>query len=519
MFSRIRTLLTGRSLKVNILASYLTTGWTSLLGLIMVPVYAHMIGMEARGLVGLFASMSVVLALFDMGLGAALNRELARASADEGKKGYRRDLVRTLEWIYWPLAALLAMVFGGIGYFFAADWVNVEKLRPDEVRTAALVLGVQMGLGFPQTLYNGGLYGLERQAIVNVTGAVMNCLRHVGVLLALLTFGSTVTVFVMWQAVISLLNALAGRKLLWAALPAEPGMERPAFDKALLRNIRGFAGGMLATSLVTIPMQMTDRVLLSKWLPLGEFGYYTTAVIAAATISLVTGPFFHAYTPRMSRLMAAGDGAGLRRTFQTGCQILSALVLPACMAAVFFAMPLLRVWLWKQPAHEVEASAPALAFLVAGNACNALMNLPYGLTVAAGWSKFGFWQNLIMLCFVMPALFIFAGSHGATGAAAVWLGLNLATLMVSGPIIFRRTLPGAWTEWATHSVLRPLLICLAVFVPARLLASDMERVPAASVAVLASMIAVAACAWVSPEIREAIGERRRRRTATAAGIA
>ena len=63
-------------------------------------------GIEAYGLVGFYMALSSVIGILDLGIGSTMNRELARLAAKDGFAGEQRDVVRTLEIIYWGVAVI-----------------------------------------------------------------------------------------------------------------------------------------------------------------------------------------------------------------------------------------------------------------------------------------------------------------------------------------------------------------------------------------------------------------------------
>lgn len=54
------------ALKRNLIANYLGQAWRALMGLAFIPLYIHYLGIEAYGLIGLFATLQVCLGLLDM---------------------------------------------------------------------------------------------------------------------------------------------------------------------------------------------------------------------------------------------------------------------------------------------------------------------------------------------------------------------------------------------------------------------------------------------------------------------
>ena len=72
----IKTLFKTTSLKSNIIANFVGNGWGAIISIIFVPIYLKYIGAEGYGLIGIFASLQVVLSLLDSGLSTTLNKEI-----------------------------------------------------------------------------------------------------------------------------------------------------------------------------------------------------------------------------------------------------------------------------------------------------------------------------------------------------------------------------------------------------------------------------------------------------------
>ena len=84
-------------LKRNLIANFLGQGWTALMGLAFIPLYIKYLGMEAYGLIGLFALLQAWLSLLDMGMTPTLSREMARFTGGSHSAQSIRDLLRSIE--------------------------------------------------------------------------------------------------------------------------------------------------------------------------------------------------------------------------------------------------------------------------------------------------------------------------------------------------------------------------------------------------------------------------------------
>ncbi|HXQ32945.1 MAG TPA: oligosaccharide flippase family protein, partial [Anaerolineales bacterium] len=115
-------------IKRNLIANIVGKGWAALMGIAFIPLYIKFMGIESYGLVGFYTTLQGVFALLDFGLTTTLNRELARYSAFSEKSQDMRDLVRTLETVYWGLALTIGAVVLILSPFIARGWIRAEAL-------------------------------------------------------------------------------------------------------------------------------------------------------------------------------------------------------------------------------------------------------------------------------------------------------------------------------------------------------------------------------------------------------
>jgi O-antigen/teichoic acid export membrane protein len=94
-------------LKRNLIANYLGQGWVAIMGLAFIPIYIKFLGIEAYGLIGLFALLQAWLALLDMGMTPTLGREMARFTGGSHTAQSIRDLLRSIEIIALGIAVLI----------------------------------------------------------------------------------------------------------------------------------------------------------------------------------------------------------------------------------------------------------------------------------------------------------------------------------------------------------------------------------------------------------------------------
>ena len=437
------------------------------MGLAFVPFYIRLMGAEAYGIVGVFVSIQVMFSVLDLGLSQALSRELARLSVDRKNADLMADTARTLEVVYWGIALGVAVVIALLSHFIAYQWLNPEHLSQESLVEALWVMAVVVGLRWPVALYMGGLNGLQRQVMVNALFAVFVTLQGAGALAVLWFVEPTVRAFFLWQALIALLQVVGLRIALWRSLSSE-GVG--VFRLEILKGLWRFAAGMTGISLLATILTQMDKVLLSKLLPLAEFGYYTFAATVAAVIYKLISPVFTAYYPRLTELASKDDQPTLGRVYHQGCQLMAVAILPVTLILAFFSKEILE--LWTRNPDVVAKSSLLISLLVIGNALNGLMNLPYALQLAHGWTKLAFYQNVIAVIVLAPAIYFSTLRWGAVGAAGVWIVLNSAYLLIGVQVMHRRLLVTEKSGWYANDVGKILLAVLVVAGIARVLMAD-----------------------------------------------
>jgi O-antigen/teichoic acid export membrane protein len=445
-------------IKQNIIANFAGNGWTALMSLAFVPLYIKFMGIESYGLVGIFVTLLALFGLLDMGLSTTLNRELARLSALSDKAQDMRNLVRTLELPYWGMAFVIGIAVIGLSKPIAFYWVNVDKLSPATVEQALMIMGVVVAFRLPTILYSGGLMGLQKQVLLNGISAFAATLRAVGAVLVLWLISPTIQAFFFWQIFASMVHTSLVAGFLHRSLPKSS--YRSHFQKELLLRIWRFAAGMTGISATAIILTQTDKIVLSKILTLEMFGYYMLAIVVASALYGFISPLFFALFPRFSQLVSLNDQAGLKELYHKSCQVMSVIILPAAIVVSLFSPEILLLWTGNPV--TVANTHIIVSILIIGTALNGLMNLPYALQLAHGWTKLALYTNIIASIVLVPMIYFLTMHYGVVGAASAWVILNAGYVLICIQIMHSRLLKGEQWRWYLNDVGIPLSAALSM---------------------------------------------------------
>ena len=427
----------------NIAANIVGKGTTVGLALLTVPWYVRLLGVESYGLIGFFASLQAIFSLLNMGFSTTVNREIAHLSAVPNSAGQQRTLVRSVEAVYWGLAVCISLIVVMSSQWIARHWLISVTLDETTLRTALVLMGLVIALQFPFYLYQGVLFGLERQVSLNVIIGVAAILRFGGALAVLYWVAPSITLFFAWNAGIAALQTLVTWCYAWNCLPKA---DRPThFEFQALKRMAGFSVEVMGITFTGAIIVQLDKIVLSRSLNLDQFGYYALAGVIASSMIVVSQTIFNAIFPRFSYMRSAGLEGDLTRLYHRTSQLMSLLVLPA--AAVLTVMSYDVLLLWTGDAEIAEHTWLFVSLLVMGSTLSALYNVPLALQLAFRQARASMVGLLAGVVVLTPLMFILAPRYGGAGVASLVLAFYALYTLICVNVMHRHLLPAERWRW------------------------------------------------------------------------
>lgn len=440
------------SVKHNIAANYFGQAWTAVMGIIFVPLYIRFVGIEAYGLIGAFAVLQVWLSLLDFGLTPTLTREMARPviTAEDANRIW--NLLRSVEIVVGTGASVILMGLWAGSHWLSTSWLHSRTLPSHTILVACLLMAVVAASSFLQNVYQGSLVGLQKQVALNITTSMMATVRGAGAIAVLVFVSRTVEAFFMWQVFVSLVTTAVFAIMVYRGMPSRTAP--PEFQWASLRAVRNLSIGTFGISLLGFMISQSDKVVLSKALNLGEFGQYTLAAALAAYVRLLATSIDQAVYPKFVDLYARDRIAELAEFYHRATQLAVVLMGGVGVGLGLFGDHFLLAW--TRDAGLARAVYPIFWVLLIGYVMNGLMNGPYYLMMAAGWTSMMLKVNIVTVVWFVPALLWLVHRYGAMGAAASWLAVNAVYLVVTISLMHRRLLPAEKWRWYLEDLAMPL---------------------------------------------------------------
>lgn len=439
----------------NIIYNVIGQGLGVLLTFVAVKLIFARLGKDALGIIFFAQTMTFVLrSALDLGLGSTTVREVAAHYQDE--PGYIRAFLRTVFTFYWLLYLLLVLGIYTSAPFLVKRWVILTDLDVPTAIHALRILGISAILTLPRAYYASILRGIERMEFNNAIDVATLAFQQLGTILILMTQGGLIRVSY-WLAVcfgvgILVYAVVCSRFFSWSTFV--PGFSAQVFQ----RNWR-LACHMASISLLSVIQIQADKLISSKLLPLGIFGYYSVAYATVNRGSSAVTCIGDASLPSLSSAFGAGDHERLMSRYRKLQDFLSYGIAPVLAGIVFAALPLFTCLLNSGAAAQLLLPT---VFLCVGFLLNASLNTPYMFSIAVGRPDITARSNLYALFAVTPVTFFLIYFWGIGGAALSWVVYQIFAYSYQGRRTCQECLHISTWRWAAYS-LRALGLALLAY--------------------------------------------------------
>jgi len=441
----------SRSIK-NVIWNMLGGAWAGVLIVLATPYYVNRLGLEGYGIVGLWLMMQVMIGLLDMGMGATLVKEFANVRQNPGDLSPKRDLLKTLESIYWVVSFLFALVL-----VLSAGWVSnywLKSIAPPDASlgNAIRLMAITLGLQFPYVLYSNGLSGLQEHGKMNALQMAGNGLRYGGGA-AILFWRADLVWFFAAQTLVAAAQTFATRRAVWKMI-SETGDQPPTFRLRVLQRLWRFSAGMALTAISAVLLANVDRIALSKLMSTAELGKYAVAFTATGLLQMGIQPFYRAFFPRYSELVSTGDSTRLRAEYYRSCRLMAAVIIPLSIIGWLFAPQLFHAWIGRTDTTIISV----FRWLLVGITTSGLVWLPAAFQQAHGWTRLHVAMIAGALLLGTPVMIWAIKTYGTVGATAVWVLHGVSDITLGLWLMHKRLLIGDLLSWYRSVLLPPLLV-------------------------------------------------------------
>lgn len=430
-------------LSKNILYNLFGQGLLLILGFVAVKYIFKQLGEDALGIIYFALTVNAVLcAVLEMGICSTTVREVSAHFNDE--PGYIRNLIQTASLFFWGAFVLLA----GIIYFVAPTlvdkWINLKTIDAATATQVLRILGISALFALPRSLYASLFRGLQRMEFNNLID-VTNSALYQFVIIIILAIGGGLLSVVYWVAVSFGIGLLC---YLFAASWFFPWQAFiPGFSTIVVKKNLHYSSNMMSISLLAMVHMQSDKIIMSKLLPVGLFGFYGFAYNAASKATLLTNAVAQAAFPSFSSLFKMGGRDSMMAQYLKLQDLLCFGAAPIFGMIPFAVLPMFGFVFNPDVAKMMLLP---ITFLAIGFYMNGTLNVPYVFSLAVGKPEISVRSNFLALFIVLPVTGLLIYFFGLTGAGFSWIFYHLFLYSYAVPRICSECLCIPVWKWYWH---------------------------------------------------------------------
>ncbi|HYK36964.1 flippase [Alloacidobacterium sp.] len=424
------------SVKRNTIYNLLGSIAPSLVSLVTVPAYLHLIGYPRYGVLAIVWLFLGYFGLFDPGITRAAAFHIARLH--EPKQAKER------EGVFWT-ALVVNLAFGMIGavvLYFAARPVFMSTFKmPESMRGEVIAslpwLAASIPLSTVTGVLGGALQAREWFGVSNSLNVANAAISQLIPLAVAFWMGPQLNWLIPATIIARSLGAVPSFVVIARALPLGKGGR---FDRLRLKSLFSYGGWITLTNVLNPVLSTMDRILIGSLLSAEAVAFYTVPFNLVSRASAVPGALTTTLFPKFSR----GNQEDSARLASDGLAALASVMTPMVVLGIAAFPIFMRYWVGLSFAQH---AAPVGIVLLVGIWINGLSYIPYSHLQASGRPDLVAKFHAIEL---LPFLgFLWLGVHyfGLLGAAYAWtfrVGIDGILLFAAAGRVphWRRLFPG-----------------------------------------------------------------------------
>ena len=361
-----------------------------------VPFLLDRFGVEAYGLVALYATLQIIFSILDGGVSPLLVRQTSASLDGDTRTIKDYSALLQISGSFFLITSLFGcfIVFLSAG-FIGISWLNFEVIDTEEVvfviQIMAFVIALRWFSGFYRAIFVGN-QNIFKLSLINIFIAV---LRFLMVLVFLELINGSVVDFFKYQLFCSLIELI----LLYFVskrVNFNPNVKTTATEKlAVLKSNYQFALYAAAGSIIWIVLTQTDKLIISKIFDLTSFSIFSLGALGASVFFFVTSPLSNAVIPRLTEIHMTGREEEFLEFYETCLTLCTLFLFPLVIIVYIFSFDLM--FLWTNNLQVSEISHNTLSFYSLGNGLAVVGSFAYFLQSARGKLRLHF---RCLVCFL-----------------------------------------------------------------------------------------------------------------------
>ena len=378
--------------------------------LLLYPIYIKILGGELWGIVSACLLVQSFLFFFDAGLSQIMPRDIARAK--DSAHVYRGYFS-----FYFILSVIGAIILLISSSWLAINWFNAGD-NSGLLSLSFKVLSVQFFFQFFNNVNLGYWNGVQEQGIANRRVCIFFCCKHALALIAIILYRNPVAYVVAFSTICGLEFLINFYKIYNERMTGERLF---SFSDALHVLTANFHFSV--SVIIGVISSQLDRILVSKYVSVQIFGYYSLAVQLGLAFLQFQYPIIKALLPAIS---GTRDYHKVKKIIKWSVSLVVAMLIPLIIVIVF-SNDILQ--LYSGNAEFVRYSEKTFKLIIISVAFNYIYGFIYTLMVNEGLGRYILICNISSITVMSFYFFVFADKTSMVSGGWMW-NLNVITLLI-----------------------------------------------------------------------------------------
>lgn len=328
------------SLLRNIVTNYLGAILDVAIILILTPIILDELGSAAYGVWILLHSILFYLKFLDLGLYDATVKYIAEFLARNEVEKVNKLIGTTIS--VFIFSGVIAMMVCLLIATFIVPLFEVPDDLMQTLKLATLIIGLDLIISFPASVFDGIIEGHQRYDILNYSNIGFSVFQAVATVI-LLTGGYGIISLLWLEVVTTILGMLVDLIIIRKYFPLLSLTIK--FDKKMWWMIRGYTLWNFVIELVTDGSEELAKLIIPFFMSVSLITPFAIVYTLANMIIKAVAPIVDVLFPLSSALDASADQECLQKLVIQASRAVTVLSLPAALYMSFFGEAIIGLWL------------------------------------------------------------------------------------------------------------------------------------------------------------------------------
>lgn len=388
-------------------------------GLILIPLISYSYNAEALGLLGIQTTLLALIGLVDFGIPIAISKEIAM-----GKNFAKKSqLFKAFEIPIWMISLFFLTLSLLCIPYFLDHWIKFNLISYAEMKQCITLILISTAIRFPTSFYTNIHFGLHHHHLPNIISSSASLLRIFVSLYVAFLYKMPLEVFFTAHLIINILETSI---FLLSFISLRKTQSFGSYLDVYKKHYQSLMY-LTGISLLAVGLAQADKIILSRFLNLSNFGIYTAATSIASGLIVLSYPVSNAIFPSLVQSFKNKNTKKMRMYLNLGFETTQLIIFPIAALMCMQASNIIQVlFLHKPSPYELGHILPWIAM---GSLAQCLVTIPHSLQVAMGYEKRVFLINLFFLPLYILLVYYLVKEFQMIGAAIAFLAFNISRML------------------------------------------------------------------------------------------